>query len=269
MEPTRRPRAAPLALIVAAALLGEAAATAGAAAGGCEATLAAAGCVPPRNVASCGVCAGHHQRALRAAGCTDDAVQAWCAGGRSAPDASTLQGKVLFGYQGWFDAQGSGSPNGGGKGAWVHWSGHSPNASDCTFDLWPEMSEYSATFPTPGLRSRADGSPLALFSDFTASTQDVHFRWMREYGLDGVFVQRFVNELERGSPTFKDAVLTHALRAAERNGRVVTLMYDISGADESLWASTILRDWQHLINDLNVSRTTMAGICGSIQECQH
>ena len=36
-------------------------------------------------------------------------------------DATTLAGKLLFGYQGWFDAPGSGSPNGPG-GRWVHWS---------------------------------------------------------------------------------------------------------------------------------------------------
>lgn len=225
------------------------------ASGECGAALAATGCVA--SVASCDVCVDRHQHTLRAAGCTDAAVRTWC----TASDASTLEGKVLFGYQGWFDAAGSGSPNGDGKGAWVHWSGRTgPNAtrpgSDCTFDLWPAMSEYADQFPTPGLRSRAaGGAALSLFSDFSASTQDVHFRWMKEYGLDGVFVQRFVNELEHGSPTFKDAVLTHALRAAERNGRIVSIMYDISGADESLWAETILRDWQHLINDLNVTKS--------------
>ena len=219
--------------------------------GACEAALAATGCVPPYTVATCDVCVDHHQHTLRAAGCTADAVQNWC----TASHASSLEGKVLFGYQGWFDAAGSNSPHGGGKGAWIHWSGQAPNATDCTFDLWPAMSEYPVRFPTPGLRSRADGSPMSLFSDFTASTQDVHFRWMREYGLDGVFVQRFVNELEHGSDGFKDAVLLQALRAAERNGRAVSIMYDISGADESLWAETILRDWRHLITDLNVTQS--------------
>eukprot|EP01045_Picozoa_sp_COSAG04_P029949 COSAG04_NODE_5058_length_1761_cov_6.385078_2_plen_71_part_01 len=40
---------------------------------GCERALAAAGCVPPRSVATCDICAGDHQRALRAAGCSDAA----------------------------------------------------------------------------------------------------------------------------------------------------------------------------------------------------
>ena len=48
---------------------------------GCERALAAAGCVPPRSVATCDICAGDHQRALRAAGCSDAAVRGWCGGG--------------------------------------------------------------------------------------------------------------------------------------------------------------------------------------------
>lgn len=47
--------------------------------GECEAALAAAGCVPPYNVASCSVCVDRHQHQLRAAGCSAAAVQAWCA----------------------------------------------------------------------------------------------------------------------------------------------------------------------------------------------
>ena len=84
---------------------------------------------------------------------------------------------------------------------------------------------------------------------------------MEEYGIDGVFVQRFVNELQNCDPErpgscgprdFKDAVLTHALQNAEKRNRVVTLMYDISGASEEKWVATILADWRHLINDLKV-----------------
>ena len=100
-------------------------------------------------------------------------------------DASSLQGKLLFGYQGWFDCAGSGSPNGGGKGGWVHWSpGSSPRANLSTFDLWPAMDEYPAAdrVPTPELLARGGGGgAMELFSSFAKSTQDVHFRWMREY----------------------------------------------------------------------------------------
>jgi hypothetical protein len=188
--------------------------------------------------------------------------------GRLAPavnvvDPSTLKGKLLFGYQGWFDASGSGSPNKHGSGGWVHWSpGVPPNATNCTFDVWPAMGEYPPTssFPTQSLHSRrAPHGPMSLFSDFPASTQDLHFRWMREYGIDGVFVQRFVNELQGGACSrpgcFKDAVLSHALRAAEANGRVLSVMYDISGAQEDKWAATILKDWHHLLQDLKVTQS--------------
>ena len=169
-------------------------------------------------------------------------------------DATTLQGKLMFGYQGWFDTPASGSPTGGG---WVHWSpGVNPNATNSTFDLWPALDELPPTscHPTPELTSRKTGEAMSLFSSFPNSTAHVHFRWMREYGLNGVFVQRFVNGVKSGSSqqAKKDAILTHALRAAEANGRVVSLMYDTSGAKESEWASLILADWHHLINDLRV-----------------
>ena len=52
-----------------------------------------------------------------------------------------------------------------------------PNATNCTFDLWPAMAEYETAFPTRALTSRwpaKRGRPLSLFSDFTGETQGVH-----------------------------------------------------------------------------------------------
>ena len=49
----------------------------------------------------------------------------------------SLIGKVMCGYQGWFNAPGDGSTRG-----WVHWgtsSGFSP--TECTVDMWPDMTE--------------------------------------------------------------------------------------------------------------------------------
>src|SRR5262249_52988460 len=64
-------------------------------------------------------------------------------------DATTLRGKVLCGYQGWFRCPGDGSELG-----WVHWSRERFRIvpETLTFDLWPDMSEYSAEerFAAPG-----------------------------------------------------------------------------------------------------------------------
>lgn len=87
---------------------------------------------------------------------------------------------------------------------------------------WPSMSEYPsiAQDTTPALTSRRNPhNPLTLFSSFPKETTDVHFRWMREYGIDGVFVQRFVNGLQNGPNTFKDNITLNAVAAADANGR--------------------------------------------------
>eukprot|EP00041_Stephanoeca_diplocostata_P028766 m.831939 g.831939 ORF g.831939 m.831939 type:complete len:508 (-) comp23430_c1_seq7:295-1818(-) len=173
-----------------------------------------------------------------------------------AVDTSTLRQKVLFGYQGWFDTPSSGS----GADKWVHWSpGDPPNATFATFDIWPSMSEYPPAVQdgTPALISRkAPHTPLSLFSSFPKETTDIHFRWMREYGIDGVFVQRFVNGLENGPNSFKDNITLNAVAAAEVNGRGISIMYDISGADEDKWASTILADWRRLVTVYKVTEST-------------
>jgi hypothetical protein len=54
-------------------------------------------------------------------------------------DNTSLEKKILFGYQGWFDTPASGST----RGSWVHWApGSSPTWNGSSFDLWPYMDEY-------------------------------------------------------------------------------------------------------------------------------
>ena len=90
---TRSPRRAAKSSTFARFLTGDTRAAAGSASGdGCEAALAAAGCVPPRDVTTCDLCAGHNQRELRAAGCSDAAVQSWCAGDSA---AGASPGRIL------------------------------------------------------------------------------------------------------------------------------------------------------------------------------
>src|SRR5438552_3610117 len=74
-------------------------------------------------------------------------------------DATTLHKKVLCGYQGWFRCPGDGGSQ------WIHWSRSSSTIapSTLTFEMWPEMSEYTHAYPAPGF-TYPGGSQASLFS---------------------------------------------------------------------------------------------------------
>ena len=90
----------------------------------------------------------------------------------------------MAGYQGWFRTPEDGS---GTKG----FSHYFRSEADCGIDMWQDMGEYEKTYTTAF--KLADGSNAKLFSSYDKSTVDLHFKWMQQYGVDGVFVQRFFN----------------------------------------------------------------------------
>ena len=101
----------------------------------------------------------------------------------------TYAGRVVCGYQGWFRAEGDGSGEG-----WTHYSERGPlTPATLHPDFWPDVSEYEKTYPT--VLTNQDGSIARVFSSRDQSTTDLHFRWMRQFGIDGVFVQRFFSGL--------------------------------------------------------------------------
>ena len=106
----------------------------------------------------------------------------------SGVDTSTLTGKVMAGYQGWFNCEGDGAGLG-----WTHWARNKTRLfapGNVTVDLWPDISELTVGERfTTGFKL-ADGHPAEVFSSFNRETVLRHFRWMREYGIDGAFVQR-------------------------------------------------------------------------------
>ena len=103
-------------------------------------------------------------------------------------DATTLNNKIMAGYQGWF-----GAPNDGSGHGWIHWSNGTPDADNITFDMWPDLREYDTDELFPTNFYYADGSNAGLFSSYTTKTVDRHVKWMKDYGIDGVFVQRFIS----------------------------------------------------------------------------
>ena len=141
----------------------------------------------------------------------------------------SCDGLLMVGYQGWFNTPGDGAGLG-----WKHYA--SGNARDknafrpgaAHIDFWPDVSEYAKTYDT-AFRF-ADGRTARVFSSFDESTVDTHFRWMREYGIDGAFVQRFVSTLKHAdTKKHCDTVLASAMKAAAKYDRAVCVMYDLSG----------------------------------------
>ena len=96
----------------------------------------------------------------------------------------------MCGYQGWFRAEGDGSGEG-----WSHYSERGALAATTLHpDFWPDVSEYKKTYPTS--LTNKDGTIARVFSSVDQSTTDLHFQWMQQYGIDGVFfVQHFFSGL--------------------------------------------------------------------------
>jgi hypothetical protein len=162
-------------------------------------------------------------------------------------DPSTLDGKVLLGYQGWFTCPADGSQR------WTHWSRGVPSPDTLTVDLYPDVSELDPDerCEIPGMTIA--GKPAYLFSSRNPKTVNRHFRWMKEYGLDGVLVQRFVGGL-RQKRTDGEVVLKNIMNAARESGRTFAIEYDISGGNPDTFAQTLKDDWMYLVDELKVTQ---------------
>ena len=154
-------------------------------------------------------------------------------------------GKVIVGYQGWFDCKGSGSP----RDAWVHWGGNPPSPVKLTFEVYPDVREYTNIYQT-GFANLANGQPAKLFASWDAQTINVHVRWMSEYGIDGAAIQRFVGSISPGSSVkkWRDEISTKFKNASEQYGVKFYIMYDISGGGDN-FDEKIKTDWDNTITD--------------------
>lgn len=153
-----------------------------------------------------------------------------------------MYGKVYVGYQGWF------IPEVAGKRVWIHYSpGGAFEPGHCSIDLWPDVSELSPEERVATPFRHADGSTAEVFSSAHPKTVDRHFDWMREYGIDGAFLQRFGTVLK--DPFMRDpfdVVLGNVRRSAGRSDREWAIMYDLSGLRAGDIRKFIMSDWKRL-----------------------
>jgi hypothetical protein len=165
-------------------------------------------------------------------------------------DTSTLSNKVMCGYQGWFNAEGDGAERG-----WVHWTkrGGRLAPGNVKIDLWPDVSELGADERFVTDFTNANGGVAEVFSSFKQTTVVRHFRWMRDYGIDGAFVQRFINDL--GDPRalrHNNTVLAHCREGANRCGRAYAVMYDLSGLGPNR-IQAVMDDWRALRMQMRIT----------------
>ncbi|KAF5392204.1 hypothetical protein D9757_001418 [Collybiopsis confluens] len=170
-------------------------------------------------------------------------------------DPSTIQDKFLVGYQGWFTCAGDGEPIDPGHHGWLHWFNHPiPDGGRPMIDVWPNVSEYSSTelYEAPGVKFD-NGESATLFSSRNPKSVQRHFNWMARHGIDGVFLQRFLGVCDpehksKGIRRLRDEIGDRVREAAEKEGRVFAIMYDVSGVDPARVMSILTRDWNHLIH---------------------
>jgi hypothetical protein len=171
-------------------------------------------------------------------------------------DSSTLTGKVMCGYQGWFNTPGDGTGM-----DWRHYRNPKTGKFEpghAGIEFWPDMTEFAPheRFDTPF--RHADGRVAQVFSPAVPDTVARHFRWMREYGIDGVFVQRFATEVTTGegraeTPKSRtiNRVLDNCRAGAKTHGRTYAVMYDLTGMEPERIAR-IKDDWRYLVKEKGI-----------------
>ena len=163
----------------------------------------------------------------------------------------TMIGKILCGYQGWFTAEGDGSFQ-----PWIHYGSRGRFEPGFTnVDMWPDMSEMDddEKYPTPF--KFADGGTAHVFSSQNPKTVRRHFQWMQDYGLDGVFLQRFTADVRNARGATKvNNVMLHVQESANESGRCWALMYDLSGMRAGEIESVAIPDWKRLVDKMKLGK---------------
>ncbi|MHC4708313.1 MAG: glycoside hydrolase family 71/99-like protein [Planctomycetota bacterium] len=153
----------------------------------------------------------------------------------------SYKGLLMTGYQGWFNAPGDGADK-----DWTHYRKNGVfKPGHCTIDFWPDVTEYEKTYKTAF--HFADGSPAYVFSSYDASTTDLHFKWMADYGIDGAFMQRFIHRITES--TIKNhyhVVFESAMQAATKHNRAISIRYDLTGMAQG-YSRVLLADLDEMI----------------------
>ena len=153
----------------------------------------------------------------------------------------TIVGKHMTGYQGWFTCE-----NGNAARHWFQKGGN-----QLVIDMLPDVSEYNPDeLCTLSGYEDSNGKPIKVFSSQSPGIVDTHFKWMQQYGIDGVFVQEFITTL-KDRPEHRLNVTKNVKNSAEKYGRAWAIMFDASGASKDTLSilQKVMPDFKDLITN--------------------
>jgi hypothetical protein len=171
------------------------------------------------------------------------------------PSADGITGKVFAGYQGWYRTPTDGSGLG-----WEHYETYDEDfhPGEAGIDFWPDESELTEPEKYSTEFKHADGSPAYVFTSQNATTVDRHFKWMKDYGIDGVFLQRFAHDvLEGGHHQWQllqpsnNKIAAYVQKGAQAHDRAYSIMYDFSSIRHGEM-HLIMDDWRGLCDRLGL-----------------
>jgi hypothetical protein len=118
------------------------------------------------------------------------------------------------------------------------------------------MREYSTLYDTQ-MKYR-DGSPCRVYSCYDDLTVDVHVKWIKEYGLSGLFLQRHEKHMDDDNMReWKDWVTQAVKRACFKYDVKFCMMpcnNDKQGRGH-IMVENVINDWMHLVDDLNITQS--------------
>lgn len=167
-------------------------------------------------------------------------------------------GKIFAGYQGWFTAEGDGSP----LNNWTHWSKNNNNLSpnsNVNVEMYPDISEYTKLYQT-NLGNLGNGQPAKLFSSYDQETVNKHFEWMQTYNISGAALQRFGADASSAPNTWRqnrDSVAVKVKNAAQSYGRKFYVMYDITDLSPTQWVNNVKTDFtNNVVGTMNLTASS-------------
>ena len=168
-------------------------------------------------------------------------------------ESTSIIGKVLAGYQGWFN-----TPTDGSNLNWKHYQTSINGVKRfepgfATLDYWPDMSEADEDEKYITAFTHKDETAAYVYSSANIKTVNRHFEWMNDYGIDGVFFQQFASNLKSNASILKandNLIFDNIIAAAqENNNRLVSIMYDLSGSNAtSTMVEDVKQHWESLVS---------------------